>query len=177
MHDKYLIFALIVSNANIALRMKITVLLIGKTTEKHVSEGIDIYINRIKRYCKFEIITIQDIKNTKNMPESEQKIKEGKKILDLLSADDYCVLLDEHGVEYNTLELSEWLNKRMSTSTKNIYFVIGGPYGFSDEVYARSDFKLALSRLTFPHQLVRLLFMEQLYRTFTVIKGEPYHHE
>ena len=97
--------------------------------------------------------------------------------MDLLSADDYCVLLDEHGVEYNTLELSEWLNKRMATSAKNIYFVIGGPYGFSDEVYARADFKLALSRLTFPHQLVRLLFMEQLYRTFTVIKGEPYHHE
>lgn len=157
--------------------MKITVLLIGKTTEKYISDGIDVYFNRIKRYCNFDIVTIQDIKNTKNMPENEQKIKEGKKVLEILSSDDFCVLLDEHGVEYSTKELSAWLEKRMAVSSKHIYFVIGGPYGFSDEMYARADFKLSLSKLTFPHQLVRLLFVEQLYRSFTVIKGEPYHHE
>lgn len=156
--------------------MKVVVLLIGKNNEKFISEGIEIYASRIKKYCGFEIITIPELKNTKNMPEDEQKIKEGKKIQEFLGKEDYCILLDERGNEYDTVTFARWIERQAVVSTKRLVFVVGGPYGFSDEVYSRSDIKISLSKMTFPHQLVRLLFMEQLYRAFTVIKGEPYHH-
>jgi len=157
--------------------MKITLLQTGKTTDKHVSELADLYSNRIKKYTVFEIITLPDVKNTKNMPLHEQKSKEGIKIVQSVTVDDYVILLDEHGKELRTTEFSAALEKMFFLPKKRLVFIIGGPYGFSESVYERADFKMSLSKMTFPHQLVRLLFLEQLYRVFTIIKGEPYHHE
>jgi 23S rRNA (pseudouridine1915-N3)-methyltransferase len=157
--------------------MKITLLQVGKTTDSNISEVADLYSKRIKKYTAFEILTIPDLRNTKNMPLAEQKKKEGEKILQTLASDDYLILLDERGKEMITSELSKHLEKIFMLPKKRIVFAIGGPWGFSDEVYTRADYKLSLSKLTFPHQLVRLLFLEQLYRVFTILKGEPYHHE
>jgi 23S rRNA (pseudouridine1915-N3)-methyltransferase len=157
--------------------MKIAILQTGKTTERYISEGVGIYAERLKKYCNFGIITIPDLKDTRKMPLREQKDREGKKILDEAGKDDLLVLLDEKGRELTTVEFAEWLEKRMQDSRKRILFVIGGPWGFSDEVYTAADVRISLSRMTFPHQLVRLLFAEQLYRAFTIIRGEPYHHE
>jgi 23S rRNA (pseudouridine1915-N3)-methyltransferase len=157
--------------------MKITLLLTGKTTDKRIAELIDIYTNRIKKYSVFEIITLPDVKNTKNMPVQEQKMKEATKIIQSFSDDDYIVLLDERGKELRTVEFSGVLEKMFFLPKKRIVFVIGGPWGFAKAIYDRADYKISLSKMTFPHQLVRLLFLEQLYRVFTIIKGEPYHHE
>ena len=157
--------------------MKIALLQIGKTTEKYIINGVDDYSLRIRKYTGFEIITVPDLKNTKSMPIPEQKQKEGEKICKNISKDDWVILLDERGQEYTTLEFSDQLTKVFMFARKRVVFVIGGPYGFSKEVYERADQKLSLSRMTFSHQLVRLLFAEQLYRTLTVIKGDPYHHE
>lgn len=156
--------------------MKIALLQTGKTTEKHVYEGVEIYSERLKKYCDFSIITIPDLKDTRKMPLREQKDREGKKILDATGKDDLLILLDERGREMTTVKFAEWMAKRMQESRKRLLFVIGGPWGFSEEVYASAAFRLSLSKMTFPHQLVRLLFTEQLYRAFTIIKGEPYHH-
>jgi 23S rRNA (pseudouridine1915-N3)-methyltransferase len=157
--------------------MKIALVQTGKTTDKHVAGIADLYLSRIKKYSALEIITLPDIKNSGNLSVHEQKIKEGKKIMHTLSSDDFVVLLDERGKEFRTLEFSGWMEKTFMVYTKRIVFVIGGPWGFSDEIYDRADFRISLSKMTFPHQLVRLLFLEQLYRVFTIIKGEPYHHE
>jgi 23S rRNA (pseudouridine1915-N3)-methyltransferase len=157
--------------------MKIALIQTGKTTDSNISDVADLYANRIKKYSVFEIITLPDIKNTKSMSVREQKIKEGNKILHSISIDDYVILLDEMGKEMRTIEFSHWMEKLFMLQKKRIVFMIGGPWGFSDEVYSRADFKMSLSKMTFPHQLVRLLFLEQLYRVFTVLKGEPYHHE
>jgi 23S rRNA (pseudouridine1915-N3)-methyltransferase len=157
--------------------MKITLLQTGKTTDKNVSELVDLYANRIKKYSVFDIITLSDLKNTRNMPVQEQKVKEAVKIFQSIADDDYIILLDEKGKELRTAEFSGILEKLFHLPKKRIVFVIGGPWGFSEDVYARADYKLSLSKMTFPHQLVRLLFLEQLYRVFTIIKGEPYHHE
>ena len=157
--------------------MKISLLQTGKTTDKNMAELVDLYANRIKKYSVFEIITLPDLKNTRNMPVQEQMIKEADKILQSISNDDYIILLDEKGKEFRTIEFSGYLEKIFFLPKKRIVFIIGGPWGFSKEVYNRADFKMSLSKMTFPHQLVRLLFLEQLYRVFTIIKGEPYHHE
>jgi 23S rRNA (pseudouridine1915-N3)-methyltransferase len=157
--------------------MKIALIQTGKTTDKDVAAIADIYLLRIRKYMAFEIITLPDIKNSANLPVQEQKIKEGKRIILSLNNDDYVVLLDERGKEFRTVEFSGWMEKTFMISRKRIVFVIGGPWGFSDEVYERSDFMISLSKMTFPHQLVRLLFLEQLYRIFTIIRREPYHHE
>jgi 23S rRNA (pseudouridine1915-N3)-methyltransferase len=157
--------------------MKIALLQIGKTTDKNISEVFDLYSGRIRKYSAFDVITIPELKNTKNMAIQEQKKMEGKKILQIVGSDDFVVLLDERGKEMRTVEFARWMEKMFMLPGKRIVFVIGGPWGFSDEVYERADSKMALSKLTFPHQLVRLLFIEQLYRIYTVIKGEPYHHE
>jgi 23S rRNA (pseudouridine1915-N3)-methyltransferase len=157
--------------------MKIAILQTGKTTDRHISEVVDMYTSRIKKYSIFEIITLPDLKNTKNLSVQEQNLKEGRKILQSLNSEDYVILLDERGKELRTVEFSAWIEKIFMLPRKRIVFVIGGPWGFSDEVYGRADFKMSLSKMTFPHQLVRLLFLEQLYRAFTIIKGEPYHHE
>ena len=157
--------------------MKIALLQTGKTTDKHIAEAVDLYASRIKKYSVFEIITLPDLKNTRNMSVQEHKMKEGKKIIQSISVDDYVILLDERGKELRTVEFSGWVEKIFMLPKKRIMFIIGGPWGFSDEVYGRADFRMSLSKMTFPHQLVRLLFLEQLYRVFTIIKGEPYHHE
>jgi len=157
--------------------MKITLLQTGKTTDKHVAELVDMYTNRIKKYTVFDIVTIPELKNTKNMPVQEQKTREATKIIQSITDDDYVILLDEKGKEIKTIEFSVALEKMFFLPKKRIVFIIGGPWGFSEKVYSRADYKMSLSKMTFPHQLVRLLFLEQLYRVFTIIKGEPYHHE
>ena len=156
--------------------MKIALLQVGKTTEKYLNEGISVYLERIKKYVQFEILTIPDMRNTRNMPAAEQKSKEGESLIRILKEDDYIVLLDERGKELSTTDFSSWLEKTMMLRKKRIVFIIGGPWGVSDEILRRADLKFSLSRLTFSHQIVRLLFLEQLYRAFTVLKGEPYHH-
>ncbi|MGB8490189.1 MAG: 23S rRNA (pseudouridine(1915)-N(3))-methyltransferase RlmH [Bacteroidales bacterium] len=156
--------------------MKIALLLNGKTSEDYIAKGISSFAERIKKYTPFEIITLPDIKNTRNMPVREKKIKEAEKILGFFREGDYVVILDEKGKEYSTLELSKWLEQKIMLPMKRLVFVIGGPWGFADEIYDRADASISLSRLTFSHQIIRLLFLEQLYRVFTVIKGEPYHH-
>ena len=157
--------------------MKITLLQTGKTTDKHVAELVDMYTNRIKKYTAFDIVTIPELKNTKNMPVQEQKTREATKIIQSITDDDYVILLDEKGKELKTIEFSVALEKMFFLPKKRIVFIIGGPWGFSEKVYLRADYKMSLSKMTFPHQLVRLLFLEQLYRVFTIIKGEPYHHD
>jgi 23S rRNA (pseudouridine1915-N3)-methyltransferase len=157
--------------------MKIALLQTGKPTDKHIAGAVDLYASRIKNYSKLEIKNLSDLKNRRNMSVQDQKIGEGLKIIQSINKDDFIVLLDEKGKEFRTAELAVWLQKTLMISRKRIVFIIGGPWGFSDDVYARADFRISLSRMTFPHQLVRLLFLEQLYRVFTIIKGEPYHHE
>jgi 23S rRNA (pseudouridine1915-N3)-methyltransferase len=157
--------------------MKIAFLLNGKTTDKNISDVMDLYSGRIRKYVTFELITLPELKNTKSMPLQEQKEREGKKILQSVTNDDFVILLDERGKEFRTIEFASFLDKLFLSSGKRIVFIIGGPWGFSEEVYGRAEFRMSLSKMTFPHQLVRILFLEQLYRAFTILKGEPYHHE
>ncbi len=157
--------------------MKIALLQTGKTTEKHIAEGVEAYSVRIRKFSGFEIITVPDLKKNRNLSPREQKTLEGEKILRLTGRDDFIVLLDERGKEFRSVEFAGWIQKQSMGSGKRIVFVIGGPWGFSEEVLGKADFKMSLSKMTFPHQLVRLLFVEQLYRAFTIIKGDPYHHE
>lgn len=157
--------------------MKIILLQTGKTNEKYVSEGIEVYSARIKRYSGFEIITVPDVKNSGYMSEQELKAKEGKKILESVREGDYLVLLDERGREFRTTEFSAWLEKKLNQPGKRLIFISGGAFGLSEEVYSKADMKISLSKMTFPHQLVRLIFVEQLYRALSIMKGSPYHHE
>jgi 23S rRNA (pseudouridine1915-N3)-methyltransferase len=157
--------------------MKIALLQTGKTSEKYVAMGLDMYSARIRKYSGFEIITLPDLKNVRNLSVGEQKIREGRRMVQAIGKDDYVVLLDERGEELRTTEFAEWIRKRSMVPGKRVIFVIGGPWGFSDELYELADYRLSLSKMTFPHQLVRLLFVEQLYRVMTILKGEPYHHE
>lgn len=157
--------------------MKITLLSVGKTEEKYLHQGIDIYLKRLKHYIKLELIEIPELKNTKGLSQDQQKAKEAELILKKTTATDYMVLLDERGQELSSLQFADLLNKRMLSSTQNLVFVIGGPYGFDNTIYQHANDKLSLSKLTFSHQMVRLFFVEQVYRAFTILKGEPYHHE
>lgn len=156
--------------------MKTTLIQVGKTVNKDFAAGINDYTERIGHYMPFDIQTIPEIKNTKNLSEELQKEKEGELILKQLHPDDTIVLLDEHGVEYRSIEFASFLEKKQNT-VRRLIFVIGGPYGFSKDVYNRANNKISLSKMTFSHQMVRLIFTEQLYRACTIIKGEPYHHE
>jgi 23S rRNA (pseudouridine1915-N3)-methyltransferase len=156
--------------------MKVKLIVIGKTDSKYLIEGIAEYQKRLKHYLPTDFIVIPDIKNTKNLSEDQQKKKEGELILGQIQQGDFVVLLDENGKQYSSVEFSKFIEKQMVAGLKNMIFVIGGPYGFSDEVYNRANFKLSLSKLTFSHQMVRLIFWEQLYRAMTILKGEPYHH-
>lgn len=156
--------------------MKTTLILVGKTREKLYINAIDDYKSRIGHYMPFEIITIPELRATSSLSEAQQKDKEGELILQRLQPGDTLVLLDEHGREPRSVELAEWLERKRATS-RRLVFAIGGPYGFSKAVYARANEQLSLSRLTFSHQMVRLVFVEQLYRACTIIKGEKYHHE
>ncbi|MDD7336968.1 MAG: 23S rRNA (pseudouridine(1915)-N(3))-methyltransferase RlmH [Prevotella sp.] len=156
--------------------MKTVLILIGKTTNKHFVAGINDYSERINHYMPFEIKVIQEIKNTKSLTEDQQKIAEGSLILKLLQPSDTVVLLDEHGEEMRSVVFAKWLQGKQFNA-RRLVFVIGGPYGFSQGVYDRATELVSLSKMTFSHQMVRLIFTEQLYRACTIIKGEPYHHE
>ena len=156
--------------------MKTVLLQVGKTVNKHFVAGIDDYAERISHYMPFEIVTIPELRNTKNLSEEQQKTTEGDLILRQIQPSDTVVLLDEHGKELRSVDYARWLEQKQQTA-RRLVFVIGGPYGFSEAVYARANEKLSLSKMTFSHQMVRLIFTEQLYRACTIIKGEPYHHE
>lgn len=156
--------------------MKTVLILVGKTTDKHFAAGIDDYASRISHYMPFEIVVIPELRNTKSLGEHQQKAAEGELILRQIQPSDTVVLLDEHGKEYRSIEFARWIEKLQQTA-RSLVFIIGGPYGFADSVYERSDAKLSLSKMTFSHQMIRLLFVEQIYRACTIIKGEPYHHE
>ncbi len=156
--------------------MKTELILVGKTVNKHFAASIEDYVARVGHYMPFLVTVIPELKNTKSLTEQQQKEMEGERILRLLQPSDTVVLLDEHGRELRSVELADWLKARQQAS-RSLKFVIGGPYGFSKAVYDRADEKLSLSRMTFSHQMVRLIFTEQLYRACTIIKGEPYHHE
>lgn len=156
--------------------MKTELIVVGRTVSKHFSTLIDDYRERIGHYMPFGITVIPELKNTKNLSKEQQKSAEGELILKQLQPSDTVVLLDEHGQEPRSVELAAWLEKKQ-VSARRLVFVIGGPYGFSTAVYNRANEKLSLSQLTFSHQMVRLIFVEQLYRACTIIKGEPYHHE
>lgn len=157
--------------------MKITFLVIGKTEESYLREGIDKYIKRLKHYVKFEIVEIQELKNTKNLTEDQQKAKEAELITKNTNNTDYIVLLDEKGTEYTSVQFSGFISKKMLSSVQNLVFIIGGPYGFDNKLQTQANEKLSLSKMTFSHQMVRLFFVEQVYRAFSILKGEPYHHE
>ena len=157
--------------------MNIELIVVGKTDMKEVEALVAMYTKRLNHYVRFAITTIADVRNTKKLSESEQKRLEGEAILRLVNDSDHLMLLDEHGLELRSLEFAELIQKRMSAGTKRLVFVIGGPYGFSDAVYQRANSKLSLSKMTFSHQIVRAIFTEQLYRAFTILKNEPYHHE
>ena len=156
--------------------MKTVLIIVGKTVNKHFVAGIDDYAERISHYMPFEIVTIPELRNTKNLSEEQQKSAEGDLILRQIQPSDSVVLLDEHGKEYRSVDYARWLSQKQQ-SARRLVFVIGGPYGFSEAVYARANEKISLSKMTFSHQMVRLIFTEQLYRACTIIKGEPYHHE
>ena len=156
--------------------MKVKLLVVGKTAFDYLKIGEEIYQDRLKHYCSFERIEVQDVKNPKNFSKEEIKRKEAISILSKLSPNDFLVLLDENGKEFSSVELANWIEKR-NLLPQNIVFVIGGAYGFDSSLYERMNMKLALSKMTFSHQMVRVIFLEQLYRAFTITKGEPYHHE
>jgi 23S rRNA (pseudouridine1915-N3)-methyltransferase len=157
--------------------MKICLLVIGKTDEAYLQKGIEIFLKRIPHYITFEMKIIPDLKNSKNLSEDQQKEKEGDLIIQQISGSDELFLLDEQGAEYSSSEFARFLEKKMGSGIKRLVFIIGGPYGFSGTVYAKANGKLSLSRMTFSHQMVRLIFAEQLYRALTILKGEPYHHQ
>jgi len=156
--------------------MKITLLTVGKTEDDYLKEGIEKYVKRLKHYAKFEIIELAELKNTKALTEEQQKSKEADLILKKIAPLDYVVLLDENGMELSSAQFAGYINKRQISASANLIFVVGGPYGFDASVHQRANDKLSLSPMTFSHQMVRLFFVEQLYRAFTIIKGEPYHH-
>lgn len=156
--------------------MKITLLAIGKTDDKNLQTLINQYTKRLKHYVPFSFEVIPDIKNVKNRSEALQKKAEGQEIIKRLQPADALILLDENGKQYSSVSFSQFLQKKMNSGLKNLTFVIGGPYGFSDEVYERANGKLSLSKMTFSHQMVRVFFIEQLYRGFTILRNEPYHH-
>ncbi|MEX6627503.1 23S rRNA (pseudouridine(1915)-N(3))-methyltransferase RlmH [Tenacibaculum salmonis] len=157
--------------------MKIKLLTIGKTDNKNLINLIEEYQNRLKHYIKFDLEIIPDIKNVKNLSEAQQKEKEGELILAKLQPTDQLVLLDDKGKDFTSIEFSKYLQKKMNSGIKQLVLVIGGPYGFSDAVYKKANGKISLSKMTFSHQMIRLFIVEQIYRGFTILRNEPYHHE
>jgi 23S rRNA (pseudouridine1915-N3)-methyltransferase len=155
--------------------MRITLIESGKTRDSFIREGVELFRKRVVRYVPFNIETLPDLKNTRSMTMKEVQEKEGELLLKRLKPGDFMILLDERGMEFNSISFAEYLNS-LEGRVNQLLFVIGGPYGFSGEVYERADARLSLSKLTFSHQLVRVIFMEQLYRAYTILKGEPYHH-
>ena len=157
--------------------MKITLLTVGKTDKDWVKQGIEIYTSRLKHYIPFSISEIPELKNVSSLSKDQIKAREGELILKNVKPTDDVILMDEHGKEYTSVDFASFLQKKISYEGKDIVFVIGGAYGFSEEVYRRANGKISLSKMTFSHQMVRAIFTEQLYRAFTIMRGEPYHHE
>lgn len=157
--------------------MRFALLVVGRTVEKHYITAINDYVERIKHYTPFDMEVIPELKNTKSLSMEQQKEKEGELILKALQPGDVVVLLDEHGKEFRSIEFAEWAEKKMHTVNKRLVFIIGGPYGFSKDVYAAAQEKISLSKMTFSHQMIRLIFVEQLYRAMNILAGGPYHHE
>ncbi len=157
--------------------MKVTLIYVGKTGKSFLIEGEKEYAQRVQRYVPFEIIELPDIKNAKKRSKKEIKSLEGKQILKRIKPNDFVILLDENGKEFSSMGFSKYIQKQFNTGNQRVVFVIGGPYGFDNLVYRRSNDKLALSKLTFSHQMIRMFFIEQLYRGLTILQNEPYHHE
>ena len=157
--------------------MKVNLILVGKTTSKMFQSIIEDYSERVKHYTPFEVTVIPELKNTKSLSQEQQKQMEGEQIQRQLQESDHVVLLDEHGQELRSIEFATWISKKQQAVSRRLVFVIGGPYGFSPTIYQRANEKLSLSKMTFSHQMVRMIFIEQLYRAFTILKGEQYHHE
>lgn len=152
-------------------------MVVGKTTSANLRSGIEEYAKRVNRYIPFEIVELPDIKTSRKLTETKQKEMEGEMMLTRIQPSDYVVLLDEHGKEMTSREFSQNLERKAQTVAKQLFFIVGGPYGFSPEVYARANEKFSLSKMTFPHEMVRLFFVEQLYRAMTIQRNEPYHHD
>ncbi|MCQ6958194.1 23S rRNA (pseudouridine(1915)-N(3))-methyltransferase RlmH [Mucilaginibacter aquariorum] len=157
--------------------MKITFITVGKTEDAYLKDGIEKYVKRLKHYTKLEMVDLPELKNTKALTEDQQKAKEAELILKKITVQDHVILLDENGMEFTSVQFANYINKRSVSSSANLIFVVGGPYGFDQSVYQRANDKISLSRMTFSHQMVRLFFVEQLYRAYSIIKGEPYHHQ
>lgn len=157
--------------------MQIRLIAVGKTDHAAIQTLLEEYSKRLGFYIKFEMEIIPDLKNSKNLSEASQKEKEGELILKKVQSSDELMLLDEQGKQYSSVDFSDYLQKKMNAGLKQLIFVIGGPYGFSAEVYQRANGKISLSKMTFSHQMVRVFFVEQLYRAFTILKNEPYHHQ
>ncbi len=157
--------------------MQIELIVIVKTDSKEVAALVELYAKRVNFYCRFAVTTLPDIRNTRHLTSRQQRTAEGEALLRQFTDGDYVVLLDERGDEMRSVEFAAWLQKRLNSGMKRLVMVIGGPYGFSDAVYARADARLSLSRMTFSHQIVRVIFAEQIYRAFAILNNEPYHHE
>jgi len=157
--------------------LKLIIIFVGKTEAEYLNTACDTFENRLKNYLPLEIIVIPALKNTKSLNTEQQKEKEGKLIISKLDNSDFVVLLDENGKEYRSVEWAEYFQSKMNSGIKSLCLIVGGPYGFSQEVYQKSNQKVALSRMTFSHQMIRLLLLEQCYRAMSILKNEPYHHE
>ena len=157
--------------------MKIKLLVIGKTDDRYIAEGVKKYLGRMKHYIPFEYTELPDIKNSKNLTQERQKILEGELLLKNIQPGDHVVLLDEKGKNFTSREFASYIEKRMISGIKRVVFIIGGPFGFSDDIYSVANDKISLSKMTFSHQLVRVIFFEQIYRAMTIIRNEPYHHD
>ncbi len=157
--------------------MRITLLVIGKTTDRHVEALIEDYAQRLGHYVPFSMDVIPELRNTKALTAEQQKAQEAELIKKQLQAGDHVILLDEHGAERRSVEFASWLQKRMNTGARRLVFIVGGPYGFDPSIHALAKEEISLSQMTFSHQLIRVLFVEQLYRAHTILRGEPYHHE
>ena len=157
--------------------MKILLLQVDKTQDSYMSEGVEMYAKRLRNYTQYDVLTINVPKSVRQRSQNEQKVEEAKLISNQILSDDFLVLLDERGKELSSVEFSKFVSQRQNASTKRLIFLIGGPYGFDEKMYNRADFKLSFSKMTFSHQMIRLFFSEQLYRAFTILKGEKYHHD
>lgn len=157
--------------------MKTVLIVVGKTTDKHFIASIEEYVKRVNRYIPFAIEVVPELKSTKNLSEGEQKEREAELIRKALQPGDHVVLLDEHGNERTSMQFAAWMQKRMAASPRRLVFLVGGPYGFSPAIHALGNEEISLSRMTLSHQMIRLLFVEQIYRAMTILNGEPYHHE
>ena len=157
--------------------MKVTLIVVGKTDAEYLRTGIDEYTKRLKHYLPMEVVVLPDVKNAKSLSEEQQKKAEGQMILSQVATSDHVCLLDENGQEFTSRQFAETFERLSASGAMRVVFVIGGPYGFSEEVYGRANSKISLSRMTYSHQMVRLIFVEQLYRAQTIVRGEPYHHD